>query len=431
MTAGFIIAAPHSGSGKTTVTLGLLRALKRRDKPVGPAKAGPDFIDPAFHSFASGVQCVNLDPWAMRPELIGHLAAQQMKKGALIVEAMMGLFDGAADGNGSAADLAQMLSLPVVLVVDAAKQSHSIAALVSGFKSHRAGLQFAGVILNKVGSPRHATMLHEALSAIRVPVLGTIYRDENLALPSRHLGLVQAGEHDQLESFLNQAADVMDQSLNMDTLMKLGEVSVSTTPTKSLAPLGNQIAVARDSAFAFSYPHILEGWKQQGAELSFFSPINDEAPEKDCDAVYLPGGYPELHGARIGANSTFKSGLKSAADRGAFIYGECGGYMILGEGLIDAEGSHHEMAGLLPLVTSFEKRKLHLGYRVAQPINSLSFASDNQNLTAHEFRYSTIVEEGKAEPLFKVQDARGEDLGSCGLHVGNVAGSYMHIIDRR
>ena len=433
MTSGFIIAAPHSGSGKTTVTLGLLRALKRKSIAVGPAKAGPDFIDPAFHTFASGTPCVNLDPWAMRAELIGHLALRQQEQGTLIVEAMMGLFDGAADGNGSAADLAQMLSLPVVLVVDAAKQSHSIAALVSGFKNHRAGLQFAGVILNKVGSPRHAVMLQEALDTIGIPVLGTIYRNEKLALPSRHLGLVQAGEHDQLESFLNQAADVMDQSLDIDGLMKLGgaRASASSAAANFLPPLGNHIAIARDSAFAFSYPHILDGWMQQGAQLSYFSPLQDEAPESDCDAVFLPGGYPELHGAKIASNLAFKAGLKTAEERGVFIYGECGGYMVLGEGLVDAEGAHHEMAGLLPLVTSFEKRKLHLGYRVAQPIGSLPFESQDRTFTAHEFHYSTIVEEGRAEPLFHVQDARGEDLGSCGLSKGNVAGSYMHIIDQR
>ncbi|NKB51458.1 MAG: cobyrinate a,c-diamide synthase [Rhizobiaceae bacterium] len=430
MPGGFVIAAPQSGSGKTTITLGLLRALCRAGHVVRSAKAGPDFIDPAFHGAATGEACVNLDPWAMREDLILNLVAEN--DAFLVVEGMMGLFDGGADGRGSAADLALMLGPPIVLVVDAARQSHSIAALVAGFRDHRETVNMAGVILNKVGSSRHEMMLREALATIDMPVLGCVPRDDRLQQKSRHLGLVQAREHGDLEGFLDGAADVMAQSIDVDALLQLtgsvrGEVSGNAPP---MPPPGQRIAIARDDAFAFLYPHLLAGWQSVGAEIQFFSPLNDETPFPDCDAVYLPGGYPELHGGKLAGNHNFKDGLKQAADRGALVYGECGGYMVLGESLIDADGEAHQMANLLPLITSFEKRKLHLGYRRATPIHALPFAPIGKVLTAHEFHYSTVVRQVDQLALFTAKDARGEDLGPCGMVNGNVAGSYLHLIDQ-
>ncbi len=220
---GFMIAAPASGSGKTTVTLGLLRALKRRGEVLAPVKAGPDYIDPAYHRAASGVDCFNLDPWAMRPGLISALSSRMTESGArvLVAEGMMGLFDGAIDGKGSSADLARLLDLPVVLVVDCARQSHSIAALVWGFSQFRKDVLIEGVILNRVGSPRHEAMLRGALAPLGVPVLGALPRDPALSLPERHLGLVQADEHAGLESFLEQAADVMEAHIDMDALQTI------------------------------------------------------------------------------------------------------------------------------------------------------------------------------------------------------------------
>ena len=426
---GCVIAAPQSGSGKTTIALGLLRALKRRGVSVAPAKAGPDFIDPAFHQAASGVESVNLDPWAMRPHLLQSLADR--KDSFLLIEAMMGLFDGAADGTGSAADLARMLDLPVVMVVDAAKQSHSIAALVSGFREFRPDIRVCGVILNKIGSSRHEAMLRDALEAISMPVLGAIGRDKTLELPSRHLGLVQAHEHSDLETFINHAADVVEQGVDIDAIVSLGGKGGSSTTTHSpILPLGQRIAVARDTAFAFSYPHLIQNWHDTGLELSFFSPLANEAPQAGCDAVYLPGGYPELHAGQIADNDVFLSGLRKAKDQGCCIFGECGGYMVLGEGLVDANGVRHKMANLLPLTTSFAERKLHLGYRKADLIEAVPFGAKGVQFTAHEFHYSTVVEEGDAPRLFSLQDARGERFADAGLRVGRVMGSYMHLIDR-
>lgn len=425
---GFLVAAPHSGSGKTVVTLGLLRALRDAGHALAPAKAGPDYIDPAFHAAASGEACINLDPWAMRPALLRALAANHGAERLLVIEAMMGLFDGAADGTGSAADLAALLGLPIVFVVDASRMAQSVAALVSGYRSHRTEIAFAGVVLNRVGSARHEAMLRSALEPLDIPVLGVVPGDKNLALPERHLGLVQAGEHSALEAFVAHAGTVMAGAGDMEVLAALGrrdfagEASVSRLP-----PLGQRIAVARDLAFAFAYPHLLEGWRQQGAELSFFSPLADEAPAPDADAVFLPGGYPELHAGTIAGATRFKTGMEAARDRGAAIYGECGGYMVLGEGLTDADGIRHPMLGFLPVETSFATRMRHLGYRRLVPLLGAPWPME---MTAHEFHYATVTSEGAGDALFAVRDAQGADLGHYGRRVGTVCGSWCHVIDR-
>ncbi|MDD9909603.1 MAG: cobyrinate a,c-diamide synthase [Ahrensia sp.] len=433
---GFLIAAPQSGNGKTIVTFGLLRALKRRGVAVMSAKSGPDYIDPTFHSLASGQNCTSLDAWAMRPALIGHLV-KDARDGLLIVEGAMGLFDAAADGTGSSADLASMLGLPVVLVVDCGGQSHSIAAVVAGFRDFRPDVSVTGVILNRVGSERHEAMLREALAKIGMPVHGALRRSETMALPSRHLGLVQAQEQADLDALMDRLADEMEASLDIDGLLELPNrqnPANSSAGARSLAPptppLGQRIAVALDVAFGFFYSHIAKGWREAGAEISFFSPLADEAPPGHCDAVFLPGGYPELHAAQISSNRNFLNALRKAADASIPIYGECGGYMVLGKTLTDAEGVGHDMAGLLELETSFAKRRLHLGYRNVSLRDDGPLGEQNQDFAAHEFHYSTAIREEGA-PLLTARDALGEELGPKGLRAGSVFGSYMHLIDRR
>ncbi|THK37153.1 cobyrinate a,c-diamide synthase [Ensifer sp. MPMI2T] len=428
--SGLLIAAPSSGSGKTTVTLGLMRAVRRRGIPIAPGKAGPDYIDPAFHTAASGEPCFNYDPWAMRPELLVANAGWAVAGGrTLVIEAMMGLYDGAADGTGAPADLAATLGLAVVLVVDCARLSHSVAALVRGYADYRDDIRVAGVILNKVGSDRHEIMLRDALDRAGVPIFGVLRHDGALKLPERHLGLVQAGEHGSLEPFIEHAADLIEASCDLDAVLAAA-TPLRPQPTKSeinsLKPLGQRIAIARDVAFAFCYAHLVSGWRRQGAETSFFSPLDDEAPESGVDAIYLPGGYPELHAEKLAGATQFRKGLHGAAEAGVRIFGECGGYMTLGEGLVAADGRRYEMLGLLPLVTSFAERKRHLGYRRVAPLDNVFFEGP---MTAHEFHYATIVSEGAAEPLFAVHDATGNDLGQAGLRRRNVAGSFMHLID--
>nr|WP_247653770.1 cobyrinate a,c-diamide synthase [Labrenzia sp. PHM005] len=428
-TKGLLIAAPSSGAGKTTVTLALLRALKNAGQSVVSAKSGPDYIDPKFHEAASGRPCINLDAWAMEVRSLqalakGHVSGHDL----LIVEGAMGLFDGAASGVGSAADLAKSLNVPVILVVDCAKQAQSVAALVSGFQTFRSDISVRGVILNRVGSARHEQMLRKALAGLDIKVLGALPRTEKLVLPERHLGLVQAVEHPELEAFLETAADICFKNVDLAAVKDLaGDIDLDqkSSSVQLPTPLGQRIAVAEDVAFAFSYLHLLDHWRRSGAEISFFSPLADEGPETGADAVYLPGGYPELHAGQLANAQSFKSGMRSAANKGALIYGECGGYMALGDSLIDVGGQRHEMLGLLPLETSFQARKRHLGYRCLKPLAGVPWDTP---LSAHEFHYASIVREGDADRLFAAKDAEGQDLADMGLRAGNVMGSFAHII---
>jgi cobyrinic acid a,c-diamide synthase len=413
----FILAAPASGSGKTTVTLGLLRALTQRGIPVRSAKSGPDYIDPRFHEAACGQPCLNLDAWAMTAARIKALAAGPLP---LIIEGAMGLFDGAPpDGKGACADLARILDLPVVLVIDAGKMAGSVAPLAKGFIGHDPAVRIAGVILNNVGSPRHETMLRRALRDI--PVFGAIPRSAALTQPSRHLGLVQAQERPDLEAYLDAAAALISAHCDMNALQEMLHPPTSLPVSKATRPPPAQrIAVAQDAAFAFSYPHLLQDWHNAGASLQFFSPLADEAAP-DADLIYLPGGYPELHAGRLAANARFLGSLRTST---AQIYGECGGYMTLGETLIDADGTAHHMAGLLALETSFADRKLHLGYRHLHAATGPFDGSWN----GHEFHYATTLK-AEGAPLFTASDAEGTALPALGLIQNNVSGSFAHIID--
>jgi cobyrinic acid a,c-diamide synthase len=422
----FVVAAPASGSGKTVITLALLRAFRDAGLKVGSAKIGPDYIDPRFHEAATGRPCVNIDSWAMRPQMVGSLLQEAASDVDLVIlEGVMGLFDGAEDGRGSTADVCEDFKLPAVLVVDATRQSQSIAALVHGFATFRKRLKFGGVIVNGVASARHAEILRKAVPSDLL--LGLVPRITGLELPSRHLGLVQATEHDSLDSFIARASEVVARSVDLDRLREIaGTVRQAKTKTLPLRPLGQVVAVANDAAFGFSYQHILAGWAAQGAEIRFFSPLADQAPARDVDAIFLPGGYPELHAGVLSGNSTFLDGLLQAAAGGKMIYGECGGFMVLGRLLVDAKGKAHPMAALLPHSTTFATRKLSLGYRQLRHQSALPFP---RRLRGHEFHYSSLAEPVSGEPLFEMTDSLGTELASTGLQIGRIMGSYAHVID--
>ncbi len=425
-----ILAAPSSGSGKTVLTLALLRHLKNCGVAVSSFKTGPDYIDPAFHAAATGRACFNLDGWAMdRPMRQAILEKTGQDADLVIGEGVMGLFDGAPDGRGSTADLAVDLDIPVVLVCDVRGQAASAAAVVQGFHSHRADLDLAGVIFNRVGGAGHVRALERAMHGLPVPIVGMVPRDGRLDLPDRHLGLVQAGEHSALEDFLDTAADLVGTHVDVTALRALaGKSDDSEDARLSFPVLGQRIAVAKDAAFAFAYPHVLTAWQEAGVELLPFSPLNDESPDTTADAVFLPGGYPELHAGQIASNAGFLDGLRAAAEQNAVVYGECGGYMVLGDGLTDADGNSHEMAGLLPVETSFAQRKLHLGYRSAALKLPYALGPPGAVFRGHEFHYSSTTNESPDGALFDVVDALGESLGACGLVRGSVAGSFMHLI---
>ncbi|MEP7239774.1 MAG: cobyrinate a,c-diamide synthase [Devosia sp.] len=425
--SGLLVAAPRTGSGKTLVTLGLVAALRRRGLVVAPAKTGPDYIDAAILSRVAGREAVNLDPWAMTPDRLRALAAEQAT-GAdlLLVEGVMGLFDGAADGSGSTADLAATLGLPVILVVDAERQGQSVAALVSGFARFRADVEVAGIILNRVATTRHERMLSAALAPLGIPLLGALPRRDGLSLPERHLGLTLPGEVAGFDAVVDAAAAALEDFVDLNRLLALSRVFVSPKAKLSrLKPLGQRIAVARDAAFAFLYPHLLADWRTQDAELTWFSPLADEPANMNSDAIFLPGGYPELHGLRLAAADRFKASLVAARDRGALIYGECGGYMVLGEAMTDGNGRTYPMAGLLPVSTRIDRPRRSLGYRRLTLAGPLPWPAA---LKGHEFHYSAGDPHGAA-PLFTATDALGEPIGPMGAVVGRVMGSYAHVID--
>ena len=437
MTAtGLVIAAPASGSGKTIVTLGLLRACRRRGLSAGSAKVGPDYIDPRYHEAASGVPCTTLDGWAMRRSLIGELAWRAARDvELLIIEGVMGLFDGAPRAgpvsDGSTAGMAQLLGLPVVLVIDASRQGQSVAATVHGFRTFRPGPAIAGVILNRVSGPRHERLLRDALERIDVPVFGAIPATDAIVVPSRHLGLVQAGEIAELERFLDAVAGVVDRAVDLAALVAAAAPLAPGTGknTRALPPPGQRIALARDRAFGFAYEHLLDGWRARGAEIAVFSPLADEPPPAHADAVYLPGGYPELHAGRIAAATRFMSGLCAHACAGHPVYGECGGYMVLGSVLHDDRGAAHPMAGLLALETGMAGGGLSLGYRLATARSTTPLAARGSVLRGHEFHHARVIRED-GDALFDLEDSTGTALGTVGLRSGPVFGSFFHVIDR-
>jgi len=428
-TDGLVIAGLGSGSGKTTLTLGILRALSRRGRAVGAAKTGPDYIDGAFLAAACGTPAVNLDAHAMPVDMLRHLACQQSPP-LLLIEGVMGLFDGSDGGSGSTAALADILGLPVLLVMDVRHQAQTAAALAAGMRTLLPdNSRLAGVVLNRVASSRHEQLIAAALDEHGLALFGSLPSHLDITVPSRHLGLVQAADlaaDNRLDPYLDAAADLVDQHLDLDRICAAaGPVSPHDKPPGFLPPPGQRVAIAKDAAFGFSYLHMLNYWQAAGAEILPFSPLADEAPASDADAVFLPGGYPELHLPTLSTATTFLGGLRSAAVKGLPVYGECGGFMTLGDSITDAEGSRFQMAGLLSLETSFADRRLHLGYRKVAPRHKAWPAPGP--LTAHEFHYSTAIKASGA-PLFDVMDASGQSLPPMGLQQENVFGSYAHII---
>jgi cobyrinic acid a,c-diamide synthase len=432
MTHGFLVSAPRSGSGKTVLTLGLMRAFAAQGVRVGAAKNGPDYIDPAFHAAAAGSASVNLDTWAMEPGLIEALAGQAARNcDLLICEGSMGLFDGVAAPprrSGSSGDLAALLGLPVLLILDISGQSQTAAAIAKGCDLLDPSVRIGGVVLNRVASERHRKLAADAIEAAGFDVVGALPRSETLGLPERHLGLVQAEEMPELDRSLDAIAHFVAAHVDLAAIRALAR-PMALRPGKAMAvpPPGQRIAVARDAAFSFLYPHILSGWRAAGAEIRFFSPLADEPPP-EADICWLPGGYPELHAERLGAATRFRAGLRAFAQIRP-VHGECGGYMVLGQELVDAAGVAHPMAGLLAASFSFAKRKLHLGYRDATLASDCGLGAQGTRLRGHEFHYATVIEPADPDPPFAfARDAQGNPPVPAGSRRGLVTGSFFHVV---
>jgi cobyrinic acid a,c-diamide synthase len=432
MARGLIISAPASGAGKTTLTLALARAYRDRGLAVQCFKSGPDYIDPAFHAAATGRVSVNIDSWAMKRETIEALVTRGADADLVLTEGSMGLFDGVAapgiSGTGATADIAAMMGWPVLLVIDPSGQAQTAAAVAAGLRDFRPGLRLAGVVLNRVASPRHEDLVRRALADAGIAVFGALPRHAEIELPKRHLGLVQAEEQKDIDHLINEAARFIIQHVDLDAVLQLaGDWSAKpASRITNLSPPGQRIALARDAAFSFIYPHMLEAWHTAGAEISTFSPLADEGPDASADVCWLPGGYPELHAGHLAANKKFQRTLTSfAATRP--IHGECGGYMVLGTALTDAEGVSHAMTGLLGLQTSFARRRMHLGYRLAELAAPIPGHQAGARLRGHEFHYSTILAQPDT-PLAVVRDATGAMIAETGSRRGSVTGTFFHLI---
>ena len=433
---GLIIAAPHSGAGKTTITLAILAALKRRGLKVRAAKAGPDYIDPAFHLAVTGRASVNLDSWAMSHELLDGLAAQAAADADLfVIEGVMGLFDGADAAaappgrRGTTADLAAHFNLPVLLVLDVARQAQSAAALVRGFAAHDPAVKVTGVLLNRVASARHSAMAAHAINVVGIPVFGALPRDAALELPERHLGLVPAGEHPDMTQRIDRLAAAAETHFDLDAILAGAAPLHAADHSRravALPPPGQRIALANDRAFSFIYPHLVEAWRARGAEILSFSPLADEPPPDNADCCWLPGGYPELHADALAAARNFSSGLGRFAQTRP-VHGECGGYMVLGESLEDAAGGRHAMTGLLGHATSFAKRKLHLGYRIVRLRADSSLGPAGALIRGHEFHYASLVSPGNDAPFAEIVGNESA-AGPTGGRRGHVTGSFFHAI---
>jgi cobyrinic acid a,c-diamide synthase len=428
-----VISAPASGTGKTTLTLALARAFRDRGLAVQCFKSGPDYIDPAFHSAATGRASVNIDSWAMSRETIDGLVARGSEADLVLAEGSMGLFDGVAtpgqSGTGASADLAEMMGWPVLLVLDPSGQAQTAAAVAAGLRDFRKGVRFAGVVLNRVASPRHEDLVRRAIEGAGIVVFGALQRHAPIALPERHLGLVQAEELTRLNELIAEAARLVAERIDLDAVLRLAEcdwIAPRINAPPRVTPPGQRIALARDAVFSFIYPHVLEGWRAAGAEVLPFSPLADEGPSDSADVCWLPGGYPELHAGKIATNGRFRGALNVFAETRP-VHGECGGYMVLGEGLTDAKGIRHEMMGLLGLETSFARRRMHLGYRLAELTAGMPGHKQGARLRGHEFHYASIVAQPDP-PLASVRDANGAEVAETGSRRGRVTGTFFHLI---
>jgi cobyrinic acid a,c-diamide synthase len=439
-----VVAGVASGVGKTSVTLGLLEALRRRGVRVQAFKVGPDFIDPGLHALATGRASYNLDGWMYGRDAVRACVARQAAHADLaVVEGVMGCFDG-IDGTseeGSTAQIAKWLHAPVVLVVDAWASARSAAAVVHGFESFDPALSLAGVIVNRVGGDVHGRMVLDAIAATcRAVPLGAIPRDDALTLPERHLGLVTAAEGVLDGARLHLLADAVERSVDLDRLLSLArevepfeesgrgrpESECRTEGCGPASPRLARIGVARDAAFQFYYAENLDLLREAGAELHFWSPLGDhELP--DADGLYLGGGYPELHARRLAGNAAMRKAVRRFAEAGRPVYAECGGLMYLAETLEDADGVAHPMAGVLPVTVRMRPRRMALGYTEVAFTRDTPIGPAGAVARGHEFHYSTLdpVPDG-IERVYRVAQ-RDAPARAEGYLVGRTLMSYVHL----
>ncbi len=437
MTARLVLAAPSSGSGKTTITAGLIGALRQRGLQVQPFKCGPDYIDPGYHTLAAGRVCRNLDTWLLPPERVCALFARRAADADLaLIEGVMGLFDGhgAHDETGSTADVARLLDAPVVLIVDARGMARSAAALVQGFQQFDPRVRLAGVLLNRVGSARHAELCATAIrDRTGLPSLGYLERNEDLCLPERHLGLVTTAEDGPWSAVLARVAEKLTHTCDLDALIALARsasplaVEAETEAGYTAEGVRPIIAVADDAAFSFAYPEMAELLRAAGAQIVLFSPLADPALPDGTSGIILSGGFPELYAPQLSANTALHAATRAAHATGIPIYAECGGLMYLTEALEDAAGDRWPMVGLLPGRSIMTTRVL-LGYRTVRAMQDGPLLPAGATVRGHEFHYSRW--EGRPGELSAAYEIQTPGIGPSyleGVQVGSMLASYVHL----
>jgi cobyrinic acid a,c-diamide synthase len=433
---GLLIAGTASGVGKTTLSLAILAALRRRGLRVQPFKGGPDFLDTGHHTRIAGRSARNLDTWMLSAESNLQVVAQAARNADfLLVEGMMGLFDGkrADTDTGSSAEIAKLLKLPVILVVDASKTARSAAAVVLGFELFDPDLPLAGVILNRVASPSHYHLLEAAITArCKAPILGWFPRNAAVAIPERHLGLQtteEASAQDASSTQWETFADLAEQHLNMDHIAALEcglrlpqpSQSITSTSEKTL-----RIGVARDTAFSFYYEDNLDLLREQGATIVPFSPLHDAHLPPDLDAIYLGGGYPELHAERLSGNTTMRSSIRAFAAEDKPIYAECGGMIYLSAQLKTADGTY-PMAAVLPFAMEMTGKLVHFGYATIELTRDCLLGTAGTTLRGHSFHYSRIVDDTSVPTAYAVKYSLSGREENEGYLLGSVLASYIHL----
>jgi len=439
---GAVVAGIKSGCGKTQAALGLMRALARRGVRVQPFKAGPDFIDPAHHLRAAGRESCNLDGWIMgganMAELFSEYVFPQRSPGPEIalVEGVMGLFDGASgrEDSGSTAELAKALDLPVILVVDGSSMARSAAAMVSGYLDFDPSLRFAGILFNRVGGPGHVEILQEAMTLRpEVEVLGFLPKRDDLALESRHLGLVTPQDLAHPPGHLDRLADWVEENVNLQRLVSrfapISPPDKAGRPARPNLPPRARLGVAKDDVFCFCYPENLRILENCGAELVFFSPLSDARLPRGLDGLYLVGGYPEMRAEELSANQSMISDIRDFCRSGRPVYAECGGFMYLARSIRTPDGVF-PMCGIFDLDCAMGERFRALGYREITTMEDSILGPGVTVVRGHEFHYSHIagpIDYELLRPLYRMRDRKGWMDRMEGFRSGRVLGSYIHL----
>ena len=435
MTSAIVIAGVRSGVGKTTIASGVMGALARRGMRVQPFKAGPDYIDPTYHTIACGVPSRNLDTWMLPHPVVAELFHRAAGAADIaVVEGVMGIFDGhsSLDEDGSTSELAKLLDAPVILIADAGKVARSVAAEVLGYQQFDPDLRIAGVILNGVGSKRHLEFCQPQIEATTgLPVVGWLPRREDLVQPERHLGLIPTVEGTVLSDWYDALNAQIEQTIDLDAIIGIAATAGRPSNTGSQVfpdvthPARAAIAVAQDRAFSFYYQDSLDLLSAWGAEVIPFSPLDDDALPDGVGGIYLGGGFPELFAENLSGNDGMLSSIRSAIRNGIPVYGECGGLMYLGESLSDLDGRQFPMVGAIPVVSSMEDRRLHLGYREVEACAEGPLLRAGEQVRGHEFHWSVLQNPPGAESAaYRVVNQAGRPEG---FRSGSVWASYIHV----